>query len=990
MGVVYLAFDPVLDRYSAVKVMTTSGEVDEELRARFFREARSVAKIRHPNIIAIYDMGEDQNRPYIAMEHLEGADLKALIEKKVFIPFEKKLDLIIQICRGLHYAHQHGVIHRDIKPANVFVTLDGEVRILDFGLARLESSELTRAGMVMGSPYYMSPEQVRGWHDLDGRSDLFSAAVVLYELLTYQRPFEADNLTGVCFKIVSDPHPPISQFLQGCAEELVQIIDRALSKDRDARFATGEELAEALKGFQQKIPTKLQELRPKVESIEAEFKQLESSSTHLVGMDLLQPKLFEVEESVADPIASVVSESVTTHGPLNDYGSLLLRQGSLHKRLETVNRVLVEVSALANLFEIGHQQFEKGELDACLATLEKILSVQPANAKALEMQEECRRLLQERRRPERQSNLSAVLHQALETFDQGNYEQCLQAVSRAFEFDPDNAQALQIQQQASDSLQRQKRVEEQLKVAQGHERGGDYEACLRAAIEGLALDREHKELDQLQQRAQVALTSRRHKSIRKTLVVVGPVLLVLLAVGGGLLRLAYKKESIVQSNLPSEAKSKLRSSTEPPSLPLPAPSKEDSEIARGLEAASRYLTTQEYSEAASEAAKVLERSPGNPEGERLHRQARESLDKIASANQKAKALYQAGKNEEAIVSLGEVLKLAPSNAEALQLLNQLEHFAGKGAAEAMAQLKQAKSEAEGAKALELASSQFETARGLETMAIRLYKAKQYSQATPKLFEAREAYRRAAIEAQAAAQERRLAAQRAQAQADESERQQASKRAQVEERERQQQMAALRDRVGVSQQAFEKARAKASEAGAEGKAADLFRQAIGLASEAKTKLDQGDFTVAQHNYEVASTLMERAKTSANAALEAEAKKPEPAHDAAEKGSDLRMIGEVLRSYKAAYEGKDLGALKALWPNLAESQAKKLEEYFKFARSIQVDLQPVDPPRVAGETATVTCRRVDQVVTVDGKKMKNETNTTLSLRKRGVSWTIEAIR
>jgi serine/threonine-protein kinase len=229
---------PVLDRHSAIKVMTTSGEIDEELRARFFREARSAAKIRHPNIIAIYDMGEDQNRPYIAMEYLEGDDLKTLIEKKVFIPFEKKLDIIIQTCRGLHYAHQHGVIHRDIKPGNIIVTLDGEVRILDFGLARLESSELTRAGMIMGTPYYMSPEQVRGSRELDGRSDLFSVGVLLYELIAYTRPFEADNLTGVCFKIVSEPHPPISQFLHGCAEELEQIIDRALSKDRDARFAS--------------------------------------------------------------------------------------------------------------------------------------------------------------------------------------------------------------------------------------------------------------------------------------------------------------------------------------------------------------------------------------------------------------------------------------------------------------------------------------------------------------------------------------------------------------------------------------------------------------------------------------------------------------------------------------------------------------------------------------------------------------------------------
>ena len=132
------------------------------------------------------------------------------------------------------------------------------------------------------------------------------------------------------------------------------------------------------------------------------------------------------------------------------------------------------------------------------------------------------------------------------------------------------------------------------------------------------------------------------------------------------------------------------------------------------------------------------------------------------------------------------------------------------------------------------------------------------------------------------------------------------------------------------------------------------------------------------------------TSADAALQADAKKQESVRDAAEKGSDLRVIEEVLRSYKAAYEGKDLEALRTLWPSLADNQAKKLGEYFKFARSIQVDLQPIDPPRITGETASVTCRRVDQIVTVDGKKIKNETNTTLNLRKRGAAWTIEAIR
>ncbi|RPJ81511.1 MAG: serine/threonine protein kinase, partial [Acidobacteria bacterium] len=216
MGLVYKAYDPVLERHAAIKVMTTSGEMDDELRARFFREARSAARLSNPNIIAIFDMGDDQNRPFIAMEFVEGEDLKALIRQRVFVPFGRKLEVISQICRALHYAHKQGVIHRDIKPGNIRLTPEGQVKILDFGLARLGASDMTRTGTLMGTPYYMSPEQARGARDIDGRSDLFSVGVILYEFLCYRRPFEADSPTAVCYQIIAEPHSPISAHLPGC------------------------------------------------------------------------------------------------------------------------------------------------------------------------------------------------------------------------------------------------------------------------------------------------------------------------------------------------------------------------------------------------------------------------------------------------------------------------------------------------------------------------------------------------------------------------------------------------------------------------------------------------------------------------------------------------------------------------------------------------------------------------------------------------------
>jgi len=254
MGVVFKAYDPALERHAAIKIMNTGVNVDDELRARFFREARSAAKLSHPNIISIYELGESRKRPFIAMEYVEGEDLKAIIKSRAFIPLKEKLRWVSHICEGLDYAHGHGVIHRDIKPGNVFITKDGKLKILDFGLARLASSEMTRSGVLLGSPYYMSPEQVKGSQDIDGRSDFFSVGVVLYELLAYRRPFEADTPTSVCFQIVSESHHPIRLVLPGCPAELEHIINRALSKDRETRYQNGSELTAALLELQDQLP----------------------------------------------------------------------------------------------------------------------------------------------------------------------------------------------------------------------------------------------------------------------------------------------------------------------------------------------------------------------------------------------------------------------------------------------------------------------------------------------------------------------------------------------------------------------------------------------------------------------------------------------------------------------------------------------------------------------------------------------------------------
>ena len=246
MGIVYRGFDPILERDVALKTMMSSFTImDEESRSRFYREARSAGKLRHRNIVTIYDMGEDQGVPYIAMELLEGIDLHRKMKTEGPLAPVLAVEIVAQVASGLSYAHGFGIVHRDIKPANIFIVNEGTVKILDFGIAKLAASEMTRSGIVMGTVDYMSPEQIRADRTMDGRSDLFSVGVILYELLSAQKPFPGETLTQVMYKIVYEEPVDIATVRQLPAE-LAAVVSRALQKDPAARFQTGEELASVL------------------------------------------------------------------------------------------------------------------------------------------------------------------------------------------------------------------------------------------------------------------------------------------------------------------------------------------------------------------------------------------------------------------------------------------------------------------------------------------------------------------------------------------------------------------------------------------------------------------------------------------------------------------------------------------------------------------------------------------------------------------------
>jgi eukaryotic-like serine/threonine-protein kinase len=245
MGEVYKALDPVLNRHVAIKTMTAAISQDPELRARFLREAQSAARLAHPNIVTLYDFGEDQGRVYMAMELLVGSDLKDMIKGRQ-LTFDAKLDLMEQVCDALAAAHAMDVVHRDIKPANIHVQPNGQVKIVDFGLARLDSSEATKTGMVMGTPHYMSPEQVRG-ERAGVRSDVFSLGAVFYEMLANHKPFDADSLHAVFFQVLEHEPVAVTQWDAELPEVLVPFLARSLTKKPDDRYQNAGEMRQALR-----------------------------------------------------------------------------------------------------------------------------------------------------------------------------------------------------------------------------------------------------------------------------------------------------------------------------------------------------------------------------------------------------------------------------------------------------------------------------------------------------------------------------------------------------------------------------------------------------------------------------------------------------------------------------------------------------------------------------------------------------------------------
>jgi eukaryotic-like serine/threonine-protein kinase len=402
VGVVYKAIDPGIGRVVAIKMMTVGFADYPKLLKRFYREAQSAGKLQHPNIVTIYDLGDQDGNPYLVMEFLKGEDLGSIISARRPISLEQKLNIVIQICNALGYAHPRGVVHRSIKPANTIVLQDFSVKIVDFGIARIGNEEVTRPGQVTGSIQYMAPEQINA-SDVDSRTDIFSVGVLLYQLLAYALPFDGKDTGSILLKIIHDPPTPLSTYLRAYPADLDSILARALAKTREERYATADDLAFDLARVQEELKRdKVSEYLKSVDDLMAtsQWKQAKEQILEVLKID-----------------------------QQNTLGNDLLR--TIQQRIQAQQR-----SEQAREFRLqAEQAVARNELGDALQYLDRAVELDTDSKDLLQV----RNLVAERKA--RAEQFAALFQRAESARDSGDLVDAQKAITEALTLDKDNREA---------------------------------------------------------------------------------------------------------------------------------------------------------------------------------------------------------------------------------------------------------------------------------------------------------------------------------------------------------------------------------------------------------------------------------------------------------------------------------------------------------------------------------------------------------------------
>jgi hypothetical protein len=494
MGALYLARDPSLDRFVAIKLLKEDFQDDPELRERFIREARSVARLRHPNIVIVHDVGEDDGRPFMAMEYIEGETLTQVLRGTPSLPLIRRLELMEDLCAGLAHAHAAGIIHRDIKPANVMLDRGGVLKILDFGIARIGNSGMTQEGMMMGTLNYMSPEQVAG-RGVDKGTDIFAVGAVLYEVIALEQAFPGRIDTGVLHKILNEGPVPLEQRVPGIDTELAGIVRKALDPDVARRYLDANSLRQDLARVRRRLVESEHAAGANADRDTEAPKPTAGKSGSRTDSD---PNRRLSPERVAQLRRQQVEEHLR-------FGEEAFARGehdaALHhaERAATVDpdsreaidlidraRLAIEGKAIRQLLADAQQMLADGHLDDAAALAEEASATLPNIHGAADLRREVRdavdKIAAVRQREQR---IASCLDRAQQSLDQGAYDTALRAVYEVLALDPDRPKARALEQQAKALLQAQREHQQARRVA--YERLARAESLAREGQYGAAL-----------------------------------------------------------------------------------------------------------------------------------------------------------------------------------------------------------------------------------------------------------------------------------------------------------------------------------------------------------------------------------------------------------------------------------------------------------------------------------------------------------------------
>lgn len=473
-GVVYRARDPIINRLVALKTITTGLAEYPDLLQRFYQEAQSAGGLQHPNIVTIFDMGDEQGVPYIAMELLEGESLDQLIGRKTPLPIPLKLTYALQACRALDYAHKRGIIHRDIKPDNVMLTKDGTVKVVDFGIARVLETSKTQTGMLLGTFAYMSPEQYHGEH-ADARSDIWSFGVLLYELLAYQRPFKGQTPASLMHGICQLEPPPLLEVAPECPPALERVIQKVLQKSADERYQSMEELLLDLDPICKSLQSEsvvalvvhareLSEQGDYSQSRDLLRQALQIDSTNTQARNLLdkvnselrrvlmRPKLQQQVEKGHALLAEGKTQEARVEAEI-----VLQLDSSFEPGQELLKQVQQEISRarqVAEWMEAARQRLAQGIWEEAEELLAKVLEIEPSNqqAKTLQLQ-----VSNEKAERQKRLRLFETMQQARGLWTQQNYAECIQLLTELRKEFPDEEEIPRLLETAREDQANQQR-----------------------------------------------------------------------------------------------------------------------------------------------------------------------------------------------------------------------------------------------------------------------------------------------------------------------------------------------------------------------------------------------------------------------------------------------------------------------------------------------------------------------------------------------------